>query len=384
LILPLQGLMSASAFDMTAQGSWTRRQMTGALLACCTMGLPMLAAASLAACVMNFAGRPAPLAALLGLAGLLVIAINASYRGDDTRSRWRKASEGVGAFLIIALTGLAAVSLHLRVIEFGWTPARIYAAAAATLLLGLHGLAYGGAALIGMGGGLWMKPIERANLVLALLTVAACLALTTPLADPLRLAVKAQVSRADPATFDFTWLQRDGGRFGHEALLAMARDRDPDIAREAGLALSAPAQAEGPAPTEIGANITVRTPGAGLPDSLLDQDWSSFGAAVPPCLTRPALACDAWFLDLDGDGVNEILLAYGNDARWWATVMKQDQGTWSPAATLASPPCRHSLSRMRRSGVAPADPLPGRRDVLVAGMRLSPIPAPKATLPCPA
>ena len=56
---------------------------------------------------------------------------------------------------------------------------------------------------------------------------------------------------------------------------------------------------------------------ARLPAALLARDWSQC-AGVPPCLTKPAMACDAFFPDLDGDGRDEILLAYGNDARWWA------------------------------------------------------------------
>ena len=382
LILLLLGLVSAAAFDMTAQGSWTRRQVMDALLACCTMALPMLIVVSVAALAIGFVRAPLSLAAAVALAGLLLIAFNASYRGDDNRTRWRKTSEGIAAFLVVALAGVAAVALHLRVIELGWTAERMLAAAAIAMLT-LYGLAYGGAALIGLGGGLWMKPIERANLVLALVTIAACLALSTPLADPLRLAVAAQAARAEhnPDTFDFAWLQRDGGRFGHDALLAMTQGHNPAIARQAALALSAPAETEPPAPTEIGANITVRTPGARLPNSLLDQDWSD--APVPPCLTLPAQACDAWFLDLDGDGVNEILLVHGSEARWWAAVMKLEQGKWAPAGTLASPPCQGSLAAMRAGGVTLADPLPRWRDVLVAGLRLSPMPAPKADLPCP-
>ena len=112
-------------------------------------------------------------------------------------------------------------------------------------------------------------------------------------------------------------------RFGREALADMtavagARNR-PRCGRHAGDGARTPA----PPPSQIGANITVRTPGARLPDSLLNRDWSGVAGAVPPCLTKPALACDAWFLDLDRDGTTEILLVYGSDARWWASVMKR-------------------------------------------------------------
>jgi hypothetical protein len=386
VILPLLGLASAAVFDMTAGTSWTRRAMKAALLTCGTVALPMLAAAALALVIAHFVHAPVPLAQALGCGALLLFAFNASYRGE-ARARWRKAFEFAAAFLILALAILAAFALATRIATFGWTAERVLAAAAVSAL-GLYGALYSGAALMSLGGARWMQPVERINLGMACLLLIACCALASPLADPLPLAVKAQTARlADPAVFDFTWLARDGARFGHEALTRLARSTNPEIARDATLALAIPPGSETPPATEIGANITVRTPGARLPNSLLAQDWAG-NAQVPPCLTKPRLACDAWFLDLDGDGVREILLVYGNDARWWASVMKQsvmkpEGAGWRVAATLASPQCRGSLSRMRAGGVGLADPTSVWRDVLVAGLRLTPTPAPRADLPCP-
>jgi hypothetical protein len=380
LILPLLGLVSAGVFEATT-GAWMR-QATDALILYCTLALPMLVIAALAALMMAAIGSPLPLVAVLVLGAALITAVNASYRGEASPFRWQKGALFAGAVMVTALAAFAGISLGIRVGDFGWTAERVIAACAVAGLA-LYGLAYTAAALISLGGGAWMKGVERANLVLALVMAGICLDLSTPLADPLQQAVQSQTARLghmDPAAFDFTWLNRSG-RFGHDALLTLSRDRNPEIARNAAVALAAPPQADAPAPTEIGANITVRTAGERLPSSLLEQNWT--GAAVPPCLTKAALACDAWFLDLDGDGKNEIVLVYGNDARWWASVMKQDiLDRWSPAATLASP-CRGSLAAMRAHGIALADPHSGWRDVLVAGMRLSPSSASKAELPCP-
>ena len=111
---------------------------------------------------------------------------------------------------------------------------------------------------------------------------------------------------------------------------------------------------------EIGANIIMHTQGARPPSSLLAQDWSEAGQDVPPRLTRPALSCDAWFLDLDRDGANEILLVYGTDARWWAAVMKQNEQGWTAAAaSFASPSCRGTLASLHSGRFTLADPLPG-------------------------
>jgi hypothetical protein len=348
----------------------------------------MLVVASGAVVIACSVLGPPLLALSLSLALLLVIAANASYRGETSRGAWRRWSEFVAAFLIIALVLLAWAALWTRVAEFGWTSARIYAGAILAML-GLYGLCYSGAAMISIGGGRWMQRIEPVNRIMALLLIAACLALASPMADPLRLAVTAQTARLEtgkvaPAAFDFDYLHQRGVRFGQRALAGMAQSGSPEIARDAAITLASVQGGDAPTPTEIGANIIVHTQGARLPSSLLAQDWSGAGQTVPPCLTRPALSCDAWFLDLDRDGANEILLVHGTDARWWAAVMKQNEQGWAAAASFASPSCRGTLASLRSGRFTLADPLPGWRDLLVSDMRLSARPAQTAELPCPA
>lgn len=385
--MPLVGLASAVALHLTAGRSFLARQARNALLACCTIALPLAVALGTAALVFAALVAPLSLAAALTLSGLLLLTINASYRGDGRRGAWRRASEFAGAFLLAALIGVAALALHTRVAAFGWTSARVFAASA-TLMLGCYGAAYVAVALISVGGGRWMRRLEPVNFALALVSVMVLLALATPLADPVALSVRAQATRlgggvVDPTAFDYAWMARSGVRFGHQALLDMTHSRTPEIARNAAIALSTQPDSLPPAPTEIRANITVRTPGARLPGTLLAQDWKN-NPAVPPCLTRAALACDAWFLDLDGDGRDEILLVYGNDARWWAGVMKQNaKSGWAAVASLSSAGCRGSLSAMREGALAPVAARPGWRDLLVAGERLSPVPAAPAAPLCP-
>ena len=386
LVLPLVGVASAAAFALTAGSSWTRRLTRNTLLACLTIALPVLGFGALLLLAVNLVIAPQPLWAFLTGATLLLIAVNASYRAGGRRGAWRRYSELAAAFLIAALAFCAALALRARVAELGWTHIRIYAALAVAMLA-LYGLAYSFAALIGIGGGRWMQRIEPANRALALLLLVAGILLCTPLADPLKLAVNAQSARlangADPATFDFAWLKQEGVRFGRQALDEMSRSAAPEIARDATIALSTTPDAAAPPPSQIGANITVRTPGARLPETLLRRDWSNVPGAVPPCLTKPALACDAWFLDLDRDGAAEILLVYGTDARWWASVMKQRPGGWVPAASFASPACRGTLSAMRKGDLYMVDPAPTWQDILVAGFRLTAKAGPKPDLPCP-
>ncbi|HEY0267224.1 MAG TPA: hypothetical protein VGC16_10760, partial [Rhizomicrobium sp.] len=206
VILPLLGLCSAAAFDLTALG-WMRRAGRAALLTCCTVALPLLAAVSIG--LIAARAQSAPL--MLGLAALLLLALNASYRDGAARARWRKGCEFAAAFLILALAILAAFALAARVSALGWTANRILVCAATAALI-LYGAFTTAAALMSLGGGRWMQPIEPVNRVLALLLLAGCCALVSPLADPLPLAVQAQtarLTRTDPAAFDFAWLARD-------------------------------------------------------------------------------------------------------------------------------------------------------------------------------
>jgi hypothetical protein len=248
-----------------------------------------------------------------------------------------------------------------------------------------YALAYAAAALISLGGGNWMQRMERSNPALGFAGLMLLAALASPLADPARLAVAAQSFRLDrhqvaADAFDYIWLRDHGLRFGHVALTRMEAGDQPDIARGALAALAAPPAGLRPTPTEIGANIHVYSKEP-LPAALLERDWSRVNAA-PPCLTHSAFSCDAFFADLDGDGGNEILLAYGSDAHWWASLMRQgDGGGWYVAGTVAGPPCPGVLTALR-AGRFTLVQYGNWRDLLVAGARLS-VTQPKQPAACP-
>ena len=158
---------------------------------------------------------------------LLLLAINASYRGgDEWRPRWRRALEFTAALLLLPLAGLCAVTLGARVAQFGFTEDRVVALAA-LLLLSAYALAYAGAALISLGGGRWMARLESANLMMGIVALTLISAMASPLADPVRLSVANQSWRlshdeAMPGTFDFAFLRARGLRYGQDALKALS------------------------------------------------------------------------------------------------------------------------------------------------------------------
>ncbi len=393
LILPLIGVAVGLAAHLTGEKLLAALR-EGAVFVF-TMALPFVLLCAAALAGLGACGLWSPAASVpLTLGFVLIVCINASYRdGIQWRPYWRRRAEFAASLLLLPLALLAASALAARIQQYGWTDHRIFAAAAILMLLA-YALFYGGSALISLGGGGWMQRIEGSNMALGFAALTLIVALASPIADPARLAVAAQTARLEqkniaPDAFDFLWLRDSGLRFGRESLDAMAAQTSaPAIARGAFAALTAPAQAARPTPTQIGANIHVGTAGKRLPAGLLSRDWSNV-ADAPPCLISASLPCEGFFTDLDGDGRDEIILAYGNDARWSAALMKQGQdstgqmgGGWYVAGTLAAPPCPGSLSALRAGDFAPVPPGGNWRDLLVGGLRLKVV---RPTLPsaCP-
>ena len=226
LILPLVALSAALAAQLTGDGFMGALQE--GLVFVFILALPLLlllAVAIIGLAVPGFWHPSFAVTTILGL--LLILSINASYRdGASWRPYWQRRAEFAASLMLVPLSLIAAFALAGRVTQFGWTDARIFAAAS-LLLMGGYALCYAGTALISLGGGGWMQRIEGSNLALAFAGLMLIAALASPAADPARLAVASQSFRLEqhrvaPDDFDFTWLRDGGLRFGHQALSDMA------------------------------------------------------------------------------------------------------------------------------------------------------------------
>jgi hypothetical protein len=382
IALVLLCLFSALAFQLTAALPPITHAVTDALVASATIALPLMIAVAMLLISTALADGVAPLPLLLAAMAGLTIAISASHRGGEMdidrrgRKAWRDGLEVFGSGLLLILACMAVWALDARVSPLGWTAARLFAACCVALFAA-YGMGYSAAALAWLVRGDSMRRLQSVNLVLGAGLFLGCAALASPLADPLRLAVTSQAARLEQGhvaveKFDFSNLQRDGARFGRDALAGLSRSLYPDIARAA-------SSVRGPVtdrlnPTEIGANIAVRTQGAVLPATLLARDWSQV-LGVPACLNTAAEICDAYFLDLNGDGRSEVLLVSGSESRWWAAVMQADEaGRWSLAGRLTSG-CGATLSDLRDGRFSALPALPGWGDLSVAGKRLTVTPS---------
>ena len=319
---------------------------------------------------------------MLAAAGALVLLINAVYQdGDPQRpvaGALRYAGNAATGVLAI-LVAIAAYALALRVGQYGWTPERILALAC-VVVAACYAIGYPVAAVASRH---WLKWIEFTNIVTAFVILAVMLALFTPVADPARISAADQVGRLvsgriSPDRFDFAFLRFHSGKYGRDALERLKTTQNgPDaqeIARRATAMLAANTPSEGrqqqgsrTTPTNRAANIAIIHPkGGSLPDGFLQRDWESVPQPwrIPRCLKVKGAACEAVMLDLDGDGMPEILV-FGQPS---AVAFKETASTWNVLGTIENAFCPGVIEAFRDGKFEIAERnLP---DVRAAGQRL--------------
>ena len=315
-------------------------------------------------------------ALLLVAFGALVVLLNAAYQDghiERAAPRVLRYPGSLAALVLLPLATLAGYALFLRVEQYGWTATRIYASAAA-LVAAFYAVGY---ALAAIRSEPWLKRIEQWNFYGALLILTVLLALFSPIADPYRISVASQVARLEsgavtPEQFDFANLRWEGGRFGQAALERFKATTDGPRAEyvrdSASRALVATNRAVRRIDPDIAkANVNVHPAGATLPPEFLAQDWS--GVAAPACIQGLRTAsCDAWLMDLDADGTEEIAVL---DRSVVHVFHLTDQMEWVRVGNWSLPPGCAVLSAEMIAGrftTAPSDP--GRwPDLEISGLR---------------
>lgn len=296
---------------------------------------------------------------LLGMAGLLVVLINAAFQNGQAGlgvARGIRFGTRLSCLLLPWLVGIAIYALTLRVMAHGWTAERIIAGAC-LLVASCYAVGYAWAA---SKYGDWLNWIANVNVGTAFVTLLVLLALFTPLMDPARLSVASQMARLNSGKvsadkFDFEYLRFQGARYGQAALLELkVRSTGPDAA-----VIRARADAmlkrdnrfdDTGALSDVAINLTVRPAGVTLPQSFLQQDWSQAGPSwrLPACLKRAGQQCDAYAMDFDGDGRQEVLLI-SNDPRASSVLLaEKEEGGWYargqiPSEILRCRPLREKL-----------------------------------------
>jgi len=302
---------------------------------------------------------------LMAAAAVLIIHINAAYQDGDSEHRpphILRVAGTLAAVLLIFIVWIAATALWLRVDQYGWTVDRIYSAAC-VLVAAMFALGYLIAALLP---GLWLKLIERWNVYGTFLFLAVLLALSTPLADPMRLAVASQVARLEtgavkPDKFDFAYLRSNGGRYGREALERLSHSTVPDVHDSVEFALNNPVVPRArtfsvdlsrlsrmrarPSDAEILAASEVYPKSKTLPETFVHQAWEPGTAPcrsvvlIPSDESRGIRRCVIIIHDFDGDGIDDLLVmeqvSLGDRGSWSAAIYRQDGKLWRRLADIS-------------------------------------------------
>jgi hypothetical protein len=381
---PATGLMFAAAVHMAVQLTEARaglvrgvRTVALVLLAWLLPLMVVIAAGFLASLPFTglapLWGTKAAAALLLSAAAALIVLINAAYQDGIEPPhlilRWAARLAGLLLIPIVILTGYA---LHLRIDQYGLTPDRVLACAYLVVAAGFTV----GYTLAALKPGVWMKPLEPTNLIMAAVSVLLLIALFTPIADPARLSVNSQVKRLEagkvaPDKFDFQFLRFESGRYGRNALERLVKSGNPDIAERADKARLLTAKASTTPGGQDIAVMQVYPAGKTLPNSFRNQDWTKNDSGS--VCGYAGMRCSALMMDVDGDGVDEVLLTNGA----MLDVMALRDGQWRKVADASSSCEGVDLDAALKSGQVQLVEPEARRDLMLGGQRLILRPAAK-------
>jgi hypothetical protein len=286
-------------------------------------------------------------------------------RQDDaamTRSRVMRVAALALAIVILPLAVFAAVSLGLRLDQYGLAPERLWGLVA-VIVACAWGLGYWGALLRGRQAG-WAQKLREANFILAVATCGLALFLALPILDFGAISARNQVARLEsgkvaPDKFDFAALRWDFGDAGRKALGRLQRSPNARVAELAALAAK---QSSRPGWFEPGRGFRE----AGDIHVRVQPDDPRLRAMVVDYLRANAYACREFCIALDlGPGPRGREVAIVEGARY--SRVSLPAGTLEPVTEVAPAQPRNfgPSSRVEVRAVP-------RRFIFVDGRRIGP------------
>jgi hypothetical protein len=236
-------------------------------------------------------------------------------RQDDaamTRSRVMRMAALALAIVILPLAVFAAVSLGLRLNQYGLAPERLWGAVA-VIVACAWGLGYWLALIRGRSAA-WAQKLRQANFVLAVATCGLALFLALPILDFGRISAGNQLHRLEsgqvaPDEFDYAALRWNFGDAGRRALARLAKSRNVKIAELASLAQKQPDR-----PYAYGGDTTFRA--AAQIDVRVQSDDPALRKLVIDYLETHRSVCPKFCVALD--------LGEGKDDRRDVALVEQD------------------------------------------------------------
>lgn len=323
---------------------------------------------------------------LLGTAIVLVLLINAAFQdGSLSTTRIMRISTRIAAYLLLPIVVIATYALGLRVSQYAWTVDRVLALAL-LFILGCYAVGYLWAACQR---NTWLPSIAKVNIINALLALIVVLAMLSPLADPVRIAVNSQMhqllaGKVQANQFDFPYLKSEGNRYGLSVLAQLkniSNRPDANLIREkATQILSNQLHQPISSKSMLLENITVWPKTAQLPESFVQHPWGKAKEkenfhSLPICLTQTNYHCDAYLQSNQKNGSKALLLvpkANGEPYfRGMTTLFVENtDGHWIIAGTLSHSPsmCQAFRAALESEQFQLIPSL--RNDIQIAGQRI--------------
>jgi hypothetical protein len=320
---------------------------------------------------------------MLGFMALAVLFANCAYQDGEHEAYpdWlARALQGAWLALLVVV-GVAWWALGLRVAQYGWSEDRLWAALVATLAA-VYALGY---ALSWLKRERWMQTMGMTNIAAALLLCVGLLVYVAPPTHVRKLAVAAHLAHvqqqkagADGKAIepDWNYLRWQSGRYGREALQAMAAGQGVPVGQgweRKAERLLAETNRYNPQPQqqmnaeELTQKFRVYPQGRSLPEGFVpflqqDKSWE-----LRHCLQLPA-GCAVWLGDLDGDAREELLVFASG---WSGAVFVQTGQThegWRRAGNFTVPGAkgRFDAAELDRAQAVP----PQWKDLEIRGQRL--------------
>jgi hypothetical protein len=176
---------------------------------------------------LNFFSETALLTAV-AIGGITLVTVSVDRDADhQVAARWMVWMVRALAVLLLPVALLALWGIGARVMQYGWTPQRVLAALC-VFNISLYGVCY---AALALWRGQWMRRLRRANVGLALWTLAVAVLWLTPVINAERMSAGSQLQRilggkATPDQAAIWELSREWGTAGKRALYALRTAQD--------------------------------------------------------------------------------------------------------------------------------------------------------------
>jgi hypothetical protein len=320
---------------------------------------------------------------MLAFTALAVLFANCAYQDGEHEAYpdWlARALQGAWLALLVVVA-VAWWALGLRVAQHGWSEDRLWAALVATLAV-VYAVGY---ALSWLRRERWMQTMGMTNIAAAWLLCIGLLVYVAPPTHVRKLAVAAHLAHVQQQKAgtdgkaiepDWNYLRWQSGRYGREALQAMAAGQGVPAGQgweRTAERLLAENNRYNPQPQqqmnaeELAQKFRVHPQGRSLPEGFVpflqqDKSWE-----LRHCLQMPA-GCAVWLGDLDGDARDELLV-FANG--WNGAVFVQTGQTsegWRRAGNFTVPGAkgRFDAAELDRAQVV----VPQWKDLEIQGQRL--------------